>query len=81
MESYLSSLGFDFWMFVVKGYTIPITPIDQENMKSYEDDAQVKNDILCKLSSSKFFKMMHCQTTSEIWGKLNSIYEGDDKVK
>ncbi|KAH9328904.1 hypothetical protein KI387_001012, partial [Taxus chinensis] len=30
---------------------------------------------------SEFIKVMHCESTKEIWDKLKNIYEGDDKVK
>ena len=39
------------------------------------------NAILSGLTESVFVKVMHCETTKEIWDKLKSIYEGDEKVK
>jgi hypothetical protein len=32
-------------------------------------------------SESEFVKVMHCESTKDIWDKLQNIYEGDDKVK
>ena len=39
------------------------------------------NAILSGLAETIFVKVMHCETMKEIWDKLKSIYEGDDKVK
>ena len=33
------------------------------------------------LARTVFAKVMHCNTTKEIWDKLQTIYEGDTKVK
>ena len=33
------------------------------------------------LARTIFVKAMHCKTTKEIWDKLQTIYEGDTKVK
>lgn len=41
MEEYLSSLGFDIWMLVVKGHTIFATsPMDQDGKRSYESKSK-----------------------------------------
>ena len=39
------------------------------------------NAILSSMAKTMFVKVMHCETTKEIWDKLKNIYEGDDKVK
>ena len=39
------------------------------------------NAILSGLTEKIFVKVMHCETTKEIWDELKNIYEGDDKVK
>jgi hypothetical protein len=33
------------------------------------------------LTKSIHVKVMHCESTKEIWDKLQNIYEGDAKVK
>ena len=33
------------------------------------------------LAGSEFVKVMHCESSKELWDKLKNIYEGDAKVK
>lgn len=82
MERYMNSLGFDVWMVVENGYTMPEIPLNDPLEKwVYENNAKAKNAILWGLSNTEFIKFMHCKTTKDILDKLKSIYEGDDKVK
>lgn len=82
MESYLISLVFDVWKSVVNGYTMPSHILtNPAEKRDYENNAKAKNAILCVLSNAEFVKVMHCQTAKELWDKLKSIFEGDDKVK
>ncbi|KAH9293136.1 hypothetical protein KI387_041660 [Taxus chinensis] len=82
MKTYLMALGFDIWQSVTVGYTIPsVPPTDQAGKKAFENNAKAMNAILCGLSESEFVKVMQCDTAKEIWDKLRTIYEGDDKVK
>jgi hypothetical protein len=39
------------------------------------------NAILIGLAEVKFVKVMHLQTTKEMWDKLINSYEGNEKVK
>jgi hypothetical protein len=39
------------------------------------------NSILNGLAEAEFVKLMHLQTAKEMWDKLISIYEGNEKVK
>jgi hypothetical protein len=39
------------------------------------------NDILSGLVNSIYVKIMHCDSTNEIWDKLQNVYEGDEKFK
>ena len=64
------------------GYASPTTPpINVVGKKPSENNAKSMNAILCCLSKFEFVKVMHCESTKEIWDKLQNIYEGDDKVK
>lgn len=82
METYLSSLGFDVWMSVKNGYTIPsVPPIDLNAKKEYENNAKAKHAILSGLFDNEFVKVMHCSSTKETWDKLHRLFEGDVKVK
>jgi SepF-like predicted cell division protein (DUF552 family) len=33
------------------------------------------------LDDSVFVKVIHCNTTKDLWNKIQNIYEGDAKVK
>jgi hypothetical protein len=39
------------------------------------------NAILNGLAEDEFVKVMHIQTSKEMWDKLINSYEGDEKVK
>ena len=56
------ALGFDSWKSIVTGYTTPTTPPTYVTRKKpSENNAKAMNVILCVLSESDFFKVMHCK--------------------
>jgi hypothetical protein len=64
MQTYLMALGFDICKLVVTGYTTPTTPpIDVVRKNPSENNVKSMNVILCGLSESEFFKVMHCRLT------------------
>ena len=82
MRVFLQAQGIDVWQAVVNGYNVRATPpIDNIGRKLYEGNSKAMNAILSGLVESVFVKVMHCETTKEIWDKLKNVYEGDDKVK
>lgn len=82
MQAYLCSLGYDVWQCVEHGYTMPSTPLeDATSKKLFENDSRAKNALMCGLSNSELVKIMHCKSSKEIWDKLQSIHEGDAKIK
>lgn len=82
MENYLSSLGFDVWDSVTQGYTLaPKCPSTPDEEKAYGRNAKAKNAILCGLTNEILVKVMHYKSAKEVWNKLVSIYQGDDKIK
>jgi hypothetical protein len=44
-------------------------------------NAKDMNAILSGLAETKFVKVMHLETAKEMWDKLISSYEGNEKVK
>ena len=56
-------------------------PTDAQGKRAYEGNSKALNAILSGLTETVFVKVMHCDTTKEVWDKLKNIYEGDDKVK
>ena len=84
MKVYLKAQGADVWRMIVNTYDIPANPpADRQGIerKNYEDNSKAMNAILSGLTETVFVKVMHCQTTKEIWEKIRNIYEGDDKIK
>jgi hypothetical protein len=66
----------------VTSYTTARTPpTNTVENKPSENNAKAMNAILCRLSKSEFVKAMHCESTNDIWDKIQNIYEVDDKVK
>ncbi|XP_059076438.1 uncharacterized protein LOC131875781 [Cryptomeria japonica] len=69
-------------MSVKNGYTIPqAPPTDPDAKREYENNAKAKNAILSGLSNTEFVKVMHCTSAKTTWDKMQSIFEGDIKVK
>jgi hypothetical protein len=82
MKTYIQAHGFDVWQSVVDGYKIPtIPPTDKDEKNLEENNSEDKNVIMNGLVDSVYVKVMHCNSTKEIWEKLQNVYEGDAKVK
>ncbi|XP_043692777.1 uncharacterized protein LOC122643194 [Telopea speciosissima] len=82
MDTYLKSLGYGVWMSVKNGYKIPIGDItDTVELKKYENDSKAKNALLSALVSTKFARVVGCETAKEVWDKLQNVHEGDEKIK
>ncbi|XP_057821105.2 uncharacterized protein LOC131033831 [Cryptomeria japonica] len=82
IKAYIMSLGFDVWMSIVNGYTLPSQPpTDLDGKRAFESNAKTMNAILCGLSESKFVKVTHCESAQTMWEKLQNFCEGDEKVR
>ena len=82
IKSYITSIVLDVWLYVQRGYIYPkYPPTSLEGIKKFGYNVKVVNAILVVLAGIVFAKVMHCKTTKEIWDKLQTIYEGDIKVK
>ena len=82
MRSRLMSIGLEFWLSVETWYVYPKSPPTYlEGIKQFGNNVKAVNAILAGLNRTMFSKVMHCNTTKEIWDKLHTIYEGDTKVK
>ena len=82
MEVYLQSLGVDIWNSLVNGNTnLETIPIEPTHKIIYEYNVKARNAILCGMEYVEFTKFMQCTLSKEIWDKLKSTYEGDEKVK
>ena len=82
MKLFLHSQGVDVWHTVLNEYKAPtIVPTDVAGKKLYESNSKAMYGILGGLTGSKFVKVMHCESTKELWDKLKRVNEGDTKVK
>jgi len=82
MQTYLNALSYDIWEAIENGYTTPPTPpIDTTKKKLCEYHSKAKNAIMYGMVDSELVKIMGCKSTKEMWDKLKSIHEGDDKIK
>jgi hypothetical protein len=81
MRTYLMALGADVWDVVETGYIKPVVLDSKDDKLEFRFNAKGMNAILNGLAESKFVKVMHLQTTKEMWDRLISSYEGNEKVK
>jgi hypothetical protein len=82
MKTYIQAQGFQVWQSIVDGYTAPtVPPKNDKVVKLGENNSKSKNALLNGLSDTVFTKVAHCKSATEIWDKLQNIYEGDTKVK
>jgi hypothetical protein len=81
MRTYLMALGVDFWDVVETGYIKPVVLVSKDDKLEFSFNAKGMNVILNGLAEAEFVKVMHLQTAKEMWDKLISNYEGNEKVK
>ncbi|XP_042518445.1 uncharacterized protein LOC122092169 [Macadamia integrifolia] len=81
MEAYLKSQGYEVWLAVKNGYNPPTTDITDKIEMKCEDNAKAMNALLGSLVSNESAKVIGCTTSKDIWDKLKSVHEGDDKIK
>jgi hypothetical protein len=81
MRTYLMALGADVWDVVETGYTKLVVLASKDDKLEFSFNAKGMNAILNGLAEDEFVKVMHLQTTKEMWDKLISSYEGNEKVK
>ena len=79
MRTYLMSLGVDVWEVVETGYTKPIVLASKDDKLEFSFNAKAMNAILSGLSEAEFVKVMHFESAKEMWDKLISSYEGNEK--
>jgi hypothetical protein len=81
MRTYLMALGVDVWDVVETGYIKPVVLASKDDKLEFSFNAKGMNAILNGLAEAEFVKVMHLQTAKEMWDKLISSYEGNEKVK
>jgi hypothetical protein len=81
MRTYIMALGADVWDVVETGYVKPIVLASKDDKIEFNFNAKAMNVILSGLAEAEFVKFMHLESTKEMWDKLISSYEGNEKVK
>ena len=81
MRTYLMSLGADVWEVVETGYAKPVLLASKDDKIEFTFNSKAMNAILSGLAETEFVKVMHLDSIIEMWDKLISSYEGNEKVK
>jgi hypothetical protein len=81
MRTYIMALGVDVWDVVETGYTKPVVLASKDDKLEFSFNAKAMNVILSGLAEAEFVKVMHLESAKEMWDKLISSYEGNEKVK
>jgi hypothetical protein len=81
MRTYIMALGADVWDVEEIGYVNPVVLANKDDKLEFSFNAKYMNAILSGLAEAEFVKFMHLGTAKEMWDKLISIYEGNEKVK
>jgi hypothetical protein len=81
MRTYIMSLGVDVWDVVDTSYVNLVVLANKDHKLEFSFNAKAMNVILSGLAEEEFVKVMNLGTTKEMWDKLISSYEGNEKVK
>ena len=82
MEAFIHSLDVRIWDVVITKYTIPTIIHTNANDKlTYELDKKARYALLCGLTKDVFAKVFYYKLANDIWVKLETIYQGDEKVR
>jgi hypothetical protein len=81
MRTYIMDLGADVWDVVETHYVKPVVLDSKDDKLEFSFNAKAMNVILSGLAEAEFVKVMHLESAKEMWDKLISIYEGNEKVK
>ena len=81
MRTYIMSLGADVCDVVETGYVKPVVLASKDDKLEFSFNAKDMNAILSGLAKEEFVKVMHLETAKDMWDKLISSYEGNEKVK
>ena len=81
MRTYIMALGANVWDVVDTSYVKLVVLANKDGKLEFSFNAKAMNAILSGLPEEKFVKVMHLETAKEMWDKLISSYEGNEKVK
>jgi hypothetical protein len=81
MRTYIMSLGADVWDVVDIGYINPVVLANKDEKLDFSFNTKAMNAILSGLGEAEFVKVVHLGIAKEMWDKLITSYEGNEKVK
>jgi len=82
MEAFLISLGYDIWKCIKSNYSVPKNGVNiEDEVKATKIDGKTKLALLSGHTNSELVKVVNLKTANEICKRLESVYEGDEKVK
>ena len=81
MRTYIMSLGDDVWDVVENSYVNLVVLASRDDKLEFSFNEKEMNTILIGLAKDEFVKVMHLESVKEMWDKLVSSYEGNEKVK
>ena len=82
MRAFIEAQGIKIWQSIENGYKVPKTvPTDVGELVQYNNNSKAINHLLGAIDESIFNKVMNCPSAKEIWDKIQTTYEGDNKVK
>jgi hypothetical protein len=81
LRTYLMALGVDVWDVVETGYINLVVLASKDDKLEFIFNDKGMNSILNGFAEAESVKVMHLQTAKEMWDKLISSYEGNEKVK
>ena len=80
MRTNIMALGADVWDVVEIGYVKPVALDSKDDKIEFSFNAKVMNVILSGLAEAEFVKVIHLESTKEMWDKLIINYVGNEKV-
>jgi hypothetical protein len=81
MRTYIMALGANVWDVVETRYVKPVVLDNKNDKLEFNLNAKAMNVILSGLVEEEFVKVMHLESAKDMWDKLISSYEGNEKVK
>jgi hypothetical protein len=81
MRTKIMALGLDVWDVVETGYTKLIVLASKDDKLEFSFNEKAMNALLSGIAKNEFAKVMHIDSSKEMWDKLISSYEGNEKVK
>jgi hypothetical protein len=81
MRTFIMDLSADVWDVVEIGYVKPVVLDYKDDKLEFSFNDKAMNAIMCGLAKTEFVQVMHLESAKEMWDKLISSYEGNEKVK